>query len=565
MSNEIWTPTNYESDADIIRDLRIMKESIEGVLEEKDDTIQTLQTQLETLTEKQALTESQIPTGQAEGSEIYLSDSSNMELESIEVEGKTGQVQTEQSANYLDTFLFTNKTINGITLTVNDDGTLTLNGTATSTIVFDATLKQKINKTNYKLTINKKSGTISSQTIQFFLYTSGYSANKNTAISPSVSSNNVTLDNNEYKIERIVIPNGAVLNNVTIEVMVIASDISYVPFTPASPNPDYKQDVHVVTGECEVYTCNKNWLPNVTLSDDGANISGNKYGLLIKTPILPSTQYILSIDGRQDGFQLFEYDESGTLLGRLAYTFSQPFTTRESTKYFKFRTNALATNFSSTNFLLEEGSTATPYIAHESETYPLSLGNIELCEIGNCKDYIYESGADWYIHKEIGKIVLDGTENWRYISKTGNRYAYQTYFSNKIVGSYTKEYYSNYFKQKSDGTWGSDGLITVSNTSDNTYLFISDISTVSELKNWLKTKYDDNMPVIVYYLQTPTDTKITDPTLIAQLNAISEARTYKNITNITTTGPDLPPILNVVYRKDLDTIINNLQQAVVNS
>ena len=49
---------------------------------------------------------------------------------------------------------------------------------------------------------------------------------------------------------------------------------------------------------------------------------------------------------------------------------------------------------------------------YQGKELPLDLGNIELCKIGDYQDYFYKSGSKWYLHKEIEKVVLDGSEEW---------------------------------------------------------------------------------------------------------------------------------------------------------
>ena len=43
-----------------------------------------------------------------------------------------------------------------------------------------------------------------------------------------------------------------------------------------------------------------------------------------------------------------------------------------------------------------------------TQQYPITLGSTELCKIGDYQDYIYKDGDDWYVHKEISKIILNG-------------------------------------------------------------------------------------------------------------------------------------------------------------
>ena len=57
-----------------------------------------------------------------------------------------------------------------------------------------------------------------------------------------------------------------------------------------------------------------------------------------------------------------------------------------------------------------------------AETYTIDLGNIELAEVDNQRDYIYKDGDTWKIHKVIGKIdTYDGeTITTSYVSTSGS-------------------------------------------------------------------------------------------------------------------------------------------------
>lgn len=109
---------------------------------------------------------------------------------------------------------------------------------------------------------------------------------------------------------------------------------------------------------------------------------------------------------------------------------------------------------------LEKGSQATSYAAYFTP--------IELCKIGDYQDHIYRSGDKWYVRKEIGEIpsYAGETISTDYVSTTGS--------------------------------------LTTGAT-------------------------------IYYVLATPTDTEITNEALIAQLEAIlSQGYTYAGTNNITT-------------------------------
>ena len=169
--------------------------------------------------------------------------------------------------------------------------------------------------------------------------------------------------------------------------------------------------------------------------------------------------------------------------------------------------------------------------------YIVNLGITELCQISTYQDYIYKSGGDWYVHKDTGRAVFNGaaSENWA-VQNTGTvNYFYK--ISGYSYGLSTSAY-SNYFVRTP---------ITNSNTSvgfslnNNTELRFrpnfSEIS-ITDWQAWLSAHN-----VYVYYvLATPTDTKITDATLISQLDAIHQFLTRYGY-NATVSG-NLPMIID---------------------
>ena len=68
-----------------------------------------------------------------------------------------------------------------------------------------------------------------------------------------------------------------------------------------------------------------------------------------------------------------------------------------------------------------------------------------------------------------------------------------------------------------------------------TYINIKlETNTAEAVKTWLAT----NKPKVQYILENASYTKITDTTLIGQLNAIEKANSYEDTTIITTTYAD---------------------------
>jgi hypothetical protein len=95
------------------------------------------------------------------------------------------------------------------------------------------------------------------------------------------------------------------------------------------------------------------------------------------------------------------------------------------------------------------------------------------------------------------------------------------------------------------GPHGQYEYIWVQPTSGTLYLQVSDSRlsehTLAAFKTWLET----NRPVVYSVLATPTDTQITDSTLIGQLNALNAGETYDGTTLITVSSENLVGSLEV--------------------
>lgn len=130
-----------------------------------------------------------------------------------------------------------------------------------------------------------------------------------------------------------------------------------------------------------------------------------------------------------------------------------------------------------------------------SEAFTVDLGATEFCKIGDYQDKIYQDDGSWYIHKETG-VTTDtvGSTDITIAGMVGNGGIY-SYCGGTVNGT-TVTYTS---------------ALLVENT-------------------------------IYYQLATPTDTQITDTTLISQLNAVHEWLTRYGY-NSTVTG-NLPIIID---------------------
>ena len=169
----------------------------------------------------------------------------------------------------------------------------------------------------------------------------------------------------------------------------------------------------------------------------------------------------------------------------------------------------------------------------------------------------------WYLKKNIGKVVLDGSEaGWNVIafSNTNDfKEAYTTAFDNDILWNTRNGFvdrFSNY----------NDVIIPTSNITSECFSLGSDkinstgrvrfaissntISTTAQWKTWLS----NNNTTVYYVLNTPTYTQITG-TLETQLeNIYSKMLSYNGTTNVSQQNNDLPFVLSCTALEDLSTL-----------
>jgi len=379
----------------------------------------------------------------------------------------------------------------------------------------------------------------------------------------------------------------------------------YQPYTGGipSPNPEYPQSVNVVTGTQTVNVHGKNLFDiqdatgtrgnNTVIAKDqsitvDSNTNGTETTFYLNncsyiSQYLP-TSYSNARDFKMTGFGgnytikiYYENIPSGTgAINTVTYTNKQTILKNRASiingvveisieldndEYIKSVAVYTANTNVFSNFTikaqLEQGSTPTTYEPYTSQTFTIDLGSIELTKIGTYQDYIYKSGDDWYVHKEIGKGILTGTTpgmtvaqqtgdgrfnivlptTWEGYKKSDNdilsfcnsyqqvgQTAYNTSFDPLVANmSYALNFNS-----------GGGNALRVKNI---------DASTVQEMKDSM----DATNLILYYQLATATDTQITDSTLIAQLNALAGADTYneKTFIKVTANDPNLPALLKV--------------------
>lgn len=385
-----------------------------------------------------------------------------------------------------------------------------------------------------------------------------------------------------------------------------SSATAFEPYTggQSAPRPDFPETIKVVTGDVTLSVLGKNLLDLSSRTNSSCTSTWSNDILTITST--SGTYNRISVDvtnllmGNRGKRVNWSYDSYSLTEGRYSVQFMITWATGGTTYvpliassdyYYDIPNNVLISS-AVLNIYQNNASTSTPgtltvvkpmlsfqedgiYEPYTGQSQLLSLGSMELAKIGDYQDYIYKSEGKWYKYEKIHKETLDGTENWSAHSRNGSdALAYMGIYStsnaiptksynadtNPLVvsnkfkrASYTDFYNRTVvngiarFKGSESQTANKDIFVAVDRNSLTSY-------NLTGFKAWLST----NTPVIYYVVETPTITEITDSTLLGQLNNLLLMKTYKNIANLFTVTAGETPSLKVVYRKDLETLFNQV-------
>ena len=360
--------------------------------------------------------------------------------------------------------------------------------------------------------------------------------------------------------------------NSTVEKLIIttspiSSIADYEPYVggTASPNPDYPQEVQTVTGrqvvtitdgdsQSQEYEINlgknlfdKDNFPSVDgfIRADNYTLTSSSSNKTTYIQVSPNTTYTFS------GFSLGVALVVGTFnkvpaLGDVANVrilkgasdTTVTITTGTSDSYIAFMYKTSSDTLDTSAFQIEKGSTATTYAPYFTP--------IELCKIGTYQDYIYKSGEDWYVHKNIGNAVFNGSEAWGAASTSPNMY----YLANAVSPAVV-EYpsgFSDYFTVVTRYPNQHLGELAIRGANKTDLMIRYDsMADVTALTTWFGTHNTS----LYYPLATPTDTQITNSALIAQLNALNAGDTYDGTTVITVASENLAGPLEVTVSSNI--------------
>lgn len=167
------------------------------------------------------------------------------------------------------------------------------------------------------------------------------------------------------------------------------------------------------------------------------------------------------------------------------------------------------------------------------------------------KDTIEKDG----IHRRVGEIVLNGSENWNLDDVYEGIYEYSISI-NDVVVNYSEDdvrVMSNYFKGVAwRDSWTKEDVVVSYMNRNSIRIMTKTHTSIDAFKNWLST----NNVTVQYELANEVIEPFTEEQQKAYDNIINNG-TYKTTTNIYSSN-EVAPTFKVEYSKDLETIINNL-------
>ena len=341
--------------------------------------------------------------------------------------------------------------------------------------------------------------------------------------------------------------------------------------TVATPYSKYGQ------GCVKVTKCNKNLydennkLMNATINSNGI-ISTGQDNYLLYFPVKYGHKYIFSTDFSESLTTniVFGYCNEIPSIGVLSTYNVIPLSNLknkiftpidEKNKYLCIRLNYKTQYNKMSNIQLEENTVSTSYEEHQEQSYIMPVQK-EMLE-GDYFDFDNEEEVHTW-----NKLTLNGTENITLNSNYNDCTLFELVKSDCYIPTDTKKYaISNHFISGNKDLLASNNginMVGLGTSRGRIWINVSNsiVGTSDKLNNFktlLKSKYDAGTPVVIYYkLATPNRLKFTDEQK-AVAKELNNARTYKNVTNITT---DSKAILSLDYAIDRETERNKMQNEI---
>lgn len=422
-----------------------------------------------------------------EGKNISI-ESANLPAIEVSIEGESQQA-TRSGKNLLDNTA-TTKISNGITFTVNSDGTVLADGTndtsANSSLIIN---RYDLSPGAYILNGCPSGG--ASNTYRLAIQETG-SYSILGSIDIGNGSGEFTIDTTTNVQIAIFIQKGLTINNLLFKPMLreaTIADDTYEQYG-ASPSPDYPSPIENVEGNIEFKDVWKNlvkqmnWKQLPSISTGATVTIVNGYGTDF-IEVDNTKNYIFSYSGTAGAKYVVYYDENKNFLGYDTNLQIDNYKNWNVTKYVRLRIDC--SENAVTNLQLEIGTVATPYDPYKEQTVYFPLGEGQKLMEGS---YLADDG----IHHTRKKVVLDGTKTGWYT--LANQTSTNTSYFCIPISDMKKASTLICDKFINRNVWNTDeeAIQSIIDNFIRLRINTSRASTVAELKTWLS-----NNPITVEY------------------------------------------------------------------
>lgn len=512
--------------------------AIEDINTAKDTAIADYDEHVETLTSRIADLEEEtedlfnaLDTEKASGTELYIEDAKPCRVINAGISGMYKQ-ETTSGTNLMNLNVAQSSKV-----TVNEDGTITINGTGGFALAFESfTFKANI---PYYIKWEIVSGNIPTDLSSVFL--------------SSINSKWLTKDifntitpTEDKESSSLWIHQNAKFENAKIRIWISESKSDFEPYTGKipSPNRDYPQAIEQVESVI-LKSVNKNWYPfnDIKITSEKTTAewvfvdgAAGAYGTTIgnrtsyKFKLLKGV-YTIKCSKTNSNVVTFQIvDERERIYMNLSTTnFTTTITLNEDKILIvRIRLTNPSLGADISDLQIEKGTTATNYEPSQNKAINVDLKGNKLCAISDTiKDkLLIDRNGNVALQKNVEKNIFDGTKKWKKSSYTENTIFYLT---NTQKAKFPDVGICNYLPVKK--VWNVDILGLELYDLNNIRVGLtrkSEIQTKDAFNEWLTTH---NLEVY-YALATPELIDLGQlPELLKTFNGINNIWAETNLGN----------------------------------
>ena len=535
--------------------------------------------------------------------DIYIEDALNHSIYDMKIDGNAKQTTTT-GKQMLQMCPEVHET-NGITFTKNEDGSIIINGTATNTAFCNINGSYTDTELNRRFQLKKDSY----YTLYLKNQVNGLYMGVRTS---SVSGAILNTQNQELKAQQYTgedddtglaflnVATGTTLKNLVVYPMIAEgqfSELEWEEYTGGepSPSPDYKQAITTLNGDIKIVQIGQNAynIANRKNPDGYPEISVDENDWVTIDNTTPTRHYVnfftsnlklktdtdyaivlevkeASGDGKfilmSDDQDRGQFEETIMFedIGEMGNNSVQVYIKKSKSSFEKsadglrsfIETSNGQSNFITFRISVVEDTSITPetfvYKSYESNEYTIDLQDNELVKLtDDIKDEItIDKNGNVSLSKRIGKVVLNGTENWIF-NESGTNYIRFTLFNNQ---ENNKKYVaSDYFVSSSIDEAVTDSadanrICAVSNQRLLIKLVNDNVMNLDDFKAWLS----ENNVTVYYELAEPTK---------SNLNQLTNFKTYAGVNHFFL-ETNLATSFEIKYVQDLQKVISKQQEEI---